>query len=58
MRVQLRLSTLGLFNGSIDGAFGSDTKGALMLFQEQHGLHTDGRMTTATLNALGVPAAR
>jgi peptidoglycan hydrolase-like protein with peptidoglycan-binding domain len=57
MRVQIKLTSLGLYSGPIDGARNVQTVEALKLFQSVKGLRTDGLMSTATLNALGVPAA-
>jgi His-Xaa-Ser repeat protein HxsA len=56
MRVQVKLTTLGLYEGRIDGALNADTKAALERFQIVKGLPQSGLMTTPTLNALGVPA--
>ena len=56
MRVQLALTSLGLYNGGIDGTMNADTKTGLEFFQDLKGLPKTGLMTTPTLNALGVPA--
>lgn len=57
MRVQIALTSLGLYNGRIDGVMNADTKLGLTFFQDLKGLPKNGLMTTQTLNALGVPAA-
>jgi His-Xaa-Ser repeat protein HxsA len=56
MRVQIRLTTLGLFTGQMNGTLDDKTKQSLKLFQKVKGLPETGLMTTPTLNALGVPA--
>ena len=57
MRVQIRLHSLGLYDGRIDGVRNEQTIEALKHFQTVKGLPEDGMMTTPTLNALGIPAA-
>lgn len=57
MRVQIRLSGLGLYKGRIDGVRNPETVDAVKRFQSVKGLPEDGMMTTPTLNALGVPAS-
>jgi His-Xaa-Ser repeat protein HxsA len=57
MRVQIRLTSLGLYEGRIDGTRNSETVLALKRFQIVKGLPDTGLMSTPTLNALGVPAA-
>lgn len=56
MRVQIALRSLGLYDGQIDGAMNEDTRIGLMFFQDLKGLEKTGTMTTATLNAMGIPA--
>lgn len=58
MRVQIALTSLGLYDGQIDGQLGKGTKEALKHFQIVKGLPANGLMTTETLNALGVPAVQ
>lgn len=58
MRVQLALTTLGLYSGPVNGVLDDSTQKAISHFQTVKGLETDGRMTTETLNALGVPAVQ
>lgn len=54
MRVQAALYSKGYDPGAIDGVMTSETKLALAKFQGAHGLPANSKMTTATLNALGV----
>lgn len=58
VRVQIRLNSLGLFNGAISGKFDGETRAALRLFQKVKSLPENGLMTTPTLNALGIPAVK
>ena len=58
MRVQLSLTRLGIYTGSIDGELGSETKEAIRRFQAIKDQPQTGLMTTDTLNALGVPAVQ
>lgn len=37
---------------SVDGIFGADTEDAILSFQEDHGLYTDGRVGPVTMEAL------
>jgi len=54
MRVQAALYAKGYDPGAIDGELGESTKLALRTFQSAHGLVVTGKMTTQTMNALGV----
>lgn len=58
MRVQAALYTRGYDPGAIDGVLSEQTKDALGSFQSSVGLPSTRSMTTATLNALGVPVGR
>jgi hypothetical protein len=58
IRVQIRLNSLGLYNGQISGTLDSDTRAALRLFQKVKSIPESGQMTTPTLNALGIPAVK
>lgn len=58
MRVQAALYTRGYDPGAIDGVFSEQTKNALGAYQGSVGLPRTRAMTTATLNALGVPLGR
>jgi His-Xaa-Ser repeat protein HxsA len=54
MRVQAALYGKGYDPGAIDGELTEPTKLALRRFQASSGLTVTGKMTTQTLNALGV----
>lgn len=54
MRVQVALYAAGFDPGAVDGVLSEPTRQALRKFQAARGLTIDGRMNTATLNALGV----
>lgn len=56
--LQQRLKELGYYTGEIDGHFGSGTKAALVLFQQQHGLDPDGMAGSQTLQMISSDAAR
>lgn len=58
MRVQIALTSLGLYSGSISGELTNETKDAIKRLQIVKGLPETGQMTTETLNALGVPAVQ
>jgi peptidoglycan hydrolase-like protein with peptidoglycan-binding domain len=49
---QQQLKTAGLYNGSVDGKMGAETKEALQQFQKQHGLQATGALDQQTLAAL------
>ena len=52
--IQKRLFSLGYYTGNIDGIFGSKTRSAVMAFQRDNGLLTDGIAGKNTLAALGL----
>lgn len=52
--VQTRLSTLGYYNSTVDGAWGSRTSAAVRKFQTAYGLKADGVVGGATERALGL----
>jgi His-Xaa-Ser repeat protein HxsA len=58
MRVQIKLNSLHLYDGQVDGVFNDATKQALKLFQKVKALPDTGLMTTPTLNALGISAVK
>lgn len=50
--VQNKLNSLGYNCGTADGYYGNDTKNAVVKFQSDRGLTTDGEVGPATWNAL------
>ena len=52
--VQLKLKDLGFFEGRADGIFGLQTVQAVKQFQEAQGLASDGVVSQAVLEALGI----
>ena len=58
MRVQIGLTSLGLYTGPVDGVLSDQTKEALKRYQLVKGIEPNGLMSTETLNALGVPAVQ
>lgn len=56
--VQARLQTLGYYEGSIDGQFGSGTRDAVLVFQRQHSLEADGIVGEETRQMLFSAQAR
>jgi His-Xaa-Ser repeat protein HxsA len=58
MRVQIALTSLGLYQGIVDGTLNDGTKESLMMFQNLKGIEPNGLMSTETMNALGVPAVQ
>ena len=53
-RVQARLRLMGLYNGSVDGIFGSQTAMAIDVFKIKKGLELGTYLDPATLSHLGV----
>ena len=53
-RVQARLSLMGLYDGSVDGIFGSQTAMAIDVFKIKKGLELGTYLDPATLSHLGV----
>jgi peptidoglycan hydrolase-like protein with peptidoglycan-binding domain len=49
---QVELHTMGLYNGSLDGVVGPETKQALLGFQESNGLERTARLDQQTADAL------
>ena len=47
-RLQQRLKELGYYNGEVDGQYGPGTAEAVRVFQDQHGLDSDGIAGEAT----------
>ena len=58
MRVQIALTSLGVYTGAVNGVLDDDTKQAVKRFQLVKGMPDTGLMTTETLNGLGVPAVQ
>lgn len=58
MRVQIKLTSLRLYEGPINGVLGPATTAALKHFQTLKSLPPSGQMTTDTMNALGIVAVR
>ena len=54
MQVQLRLTGLKLYEGTIDGMMNPDLVEAVRYFQTLKGMRDSGVLTTGTLTALGV----
>lgn len=54
VRAQSQLSSLGYYNGAVDGAFGPLTSRALAQYQSDYGLPVTGRLDRATLKSLGI----
>ena len=54
IKIQQKLSELGYYSGNIDGKFGNDTKKAVMQFQKDNDLSSDGIVGIKTLEALGI----
>lgn len=53
-QIQTKLQEQGYYNGNVDGVFGSGTKRAVVAFQQDNGLKSDGIVGSATLKALGI----
>jgi peptidoglycan hydrolase-like protein with peptidoglycan-binding domain len=49
---QVELRTIGIYNGSLDGVAGSETKRALLEFQEDNGLERTAKLDQQTADAL------
>ncbi len=53
-QIQKKLKNWGYYSGDIDGIFGTQTKNAVMLFQQKNGLTVDGIAGMQTLRAMGI----
>src|SRR5659263_148274 len=53
-QIQTKLKSLGLYTITVDGIYGTKTRGAVLAFQRQKGLTADGIAGSATLRALGL----
>lgn len=56
--IQERLSALGYVVGKVDGVFGSRTRAAVLAFQAENGLSTDGTVGPETRQALNSDSAK
>ncbi|MBU0469244.1 MAG: peptidoglycan-binding protein [Candidatus Omnitrophica bacterium] len=56
--VQQALTKAGYYNGSIDGKLGSKTKSAIVEFQKDHGLVSDGIIGKKTWDEMSVYLAK
>lgn len=54
-QIQLELARLGYYDGPVDGAYGSDTRGAVYSYQQDIGLPATGEIDQALLDALLPP---
>ncbi|HEU5296644.1 MAG TPA: peptidoglycan-binding protein [Burkholderiaceae bacterium] len=54
MQVQLKLTGLGLYEGTIDGLMNHDLVEGVRHFQTLKGMRDSGMLTTGTLTALGI----
>lgn len=54
LEVQKRLKNMGYYRGSLDGAFGEQTKAALLRFKADRGLTNTHYVDWATYRALGI----
>ncbi len=52
--IQKKLSSLGFYNGSVDGVYGNGTKSAVKAFQKSCGITADGICGKTTLLYLGL----
>ena len=53
--VQSKLANLGYYHGAIDGNLGDESEAALARYQQDQDLSVTGTVTSATLQALGLP---
>ena len=53
--VQSKLASLGYYHGAIDGSLGDESEAALARYQQDQDLSVTGTVTSATLQALGLP---
>lgn len=53
-QIQKKLKNWGYYFGEVDGKFGTQTKNAVMLFQQKNGLTVDGIAGLQTLRAMGI----
>ena len=53
-QIQTKLKNWGYYSGNVDGIFGTQTKQAVVRFQQKNGLTADGIVGNATLAAMGI----
>lgn len=53
--LQSKLANLGYYHGAIDGNLGDESEAALARYQQDQDLSVTGTVTSATLQALGLP---
>jgi hypothetical protein len=53
--VQSKLASLGYYHGAIDGILGDESEAALARYQQDQDMSVTGTVTSATLQALGLP---
>jgi hypothetical protein len=58
MQAQIKLTSLGLYEGPINGMLNLDTVAGVRYFQTLKGLRESGQLTAATMRALVGPASR
>ena len=56
-RIQQKLRSLGYYNGSVDGIYGTGTKKAVTAFQKSCGITADGIAGAKTLKFLGLESS-
>jgi peptidoglycan hydrolase-like protein with peptidoglycan-binding domain len=52
--IQVRLRSLGFYNGAVDGVWGGGTQAAIERFQQGRGLQPNGQLNPATVAAMGL----
>ncbi len=57
-QIQNKLKELGIYNGSVDGIYGSNTEYSIIEFQKKNNLKADGIAGNETLNALGIKSSQ
>lgn len=53
-QIQQKLKNWGYYKGSVDGIFGSQTRAAVVYFQQKNGLTVDGIVGKQTAAAMGI----
>jgi peptidoglycan hydrolase-like protein with peptidoglycan-binding domain len=52
--LQVRLRSLGFYNGPVDGVWGAGTESAIERFQQSRGLQPNGQLNPATVTSMGL----